>query len=267
MAIKARDKGKGDDEGDDSLFMPVDEILRKLKQGGMNFGVYQTSDKDRPVVLAAHKRKNPELLAKQAKKEAGTSKGTFGTVVLEGGELLFQCLSENVPKSLTKRIRLMLRNEGFSKFKARVVLANGEELGEFDDDEEGDDAGGTAAAEGAAEAPAEAAPDDETLAKWEGLRPGLESLANSDDARRGAQAGKLIKMMDAIMAGGDPKKGAAVLAMIEKLLEDAGDSAPQAATAEDAEAARRAQERAEKLQGLELDRLESMIKLFARNMN
>lgn len=138
MALnKGKGKGKGDEEDlDEDVFMPLDEIFKKLKQGPLNFGVYQTGDKEKPVLFAAHKRKNAEMLGKKAKKQAGTSKGSFGSVSLDSGILSFACESDKVPGSLTKKIRLMLKAEGYTKFKARVLLPGGEELGESDDDDD-----------------------------------------------------------------------------------------------------------------------------------
>ncbi len=139
MALKGKTRGREEEDDGDSPFMPIQDVLRKLKQGPLNFGLYQTTDKNRPVLLAAHKRKNAEMLGKQAKKEAGTSKGSFGTVSLDGAELVFECASDNVPRSLTKKVRLMLKAEGFGKFKARVMLPGGAELGETDEDEDEDE--------------------------------------------------------------------------------------------------------------------------------
>ncbi len=230
MAIKTRGRDKGDDAEEGDLFLPIGEVLRKLKQGPMNFGVYQTGDKGRPVVLAAHKRKDPEMLAKQAKKEAGTPKGAFGTVTLEGGELVFQCLPDQVPGSLIKNIRLMLKSEGFSKFKARVLLPGGEELGETDEGEEAAGAEGDRPQDGAGPV-AEGggnAQDDGAVPEWDALRPALEAASASGDGRHALQAAKLLKMMDAIVQAGDGKKARAVLPMVEKLLAEAGpaDAAP-----------------------------------------
>ena len=156
-------KGKGDEEElDEDVFMPLDEIFKKLKQGPLNFGVYQTGDKEKPVLFAAHKRKNAEMLGKKAKKQAGTSKGSFGAVSLDSGILSFECQSDKVPRSLTKKIRLLLKAEGYTKFKARVLLPGGEELGEHDDDdEEGEEEAVNEVLEdgGSGSAPPEAAED------------------------------------------------------------------------------------------------------------
>ncbi|QYK42977.1 MAG: hypothetical protein KF887_07740 [Paracoccaceae bacterium] len=141
MALKGKgNKGKGGDEDDgESPFMPLEEVFRKLKSGTMNFGMYFTGDKDNPVLIAAHKRKNPEVLGKQAKKQAGTSKGAFGKVTLESGELRFECETDKVPGSMTKKLKVLLKNEGFMKFKPRILLPGGVELGESDDDGDDDD--------------------------------------------------------------------------------------------------------------------------------
>ncbi len=143
MALKSR-KNDEDEDGESS-FMPLEEVMRKLKAGPLNFGVFQTTDKDNPVLLAAHKRRNPAVLGKQAKKEAGTTKGAFGRLSLESGELIFACENEDAPASLKKRLRVQLRAAGYSKFKARIVLPGGIELGDDEDDGEETGDGGFAA--------------------------------------------------------------------------------------------------------------------------
>jgi hypothetical protein len=140
MALKSKNKGAtGDEDDGESDFMPLDEILRKLKAGPLNFGIYQTGDKDNPCLFAAHKRRAPMALAKKAKKDAGTNKGAFGFLTLDSDELTFQCENEDPPASLKKRIRVMLKNAGYAKFKPRIVLPGGAELGDEDDDEGDDD--------------------------------------------------------------------------------------------------------------------------------
>ncbi len=132
-------KGRDDEDDEDSPFMPLEDVLRKLKAGPLNFGVYQTGDKNNPVMIAAHKRKNPAFLGKQAKKEAGTSKGAYGTLTLQSGVLQFECENDDPPASLKKRIKSMLREMGFNKFKPKILLPGGGELGDDDGDDEDDE--------------------------------------------------------------------------------------------------------------------------------
>ena len=140
MALKSRGGGKGDEDDDgESPFMSLEDVMRKLKAGPMNFGVYQTGDKENPVLIAAHKRKNPTVLGRQAKKEAGTTKGAFGKLSLDSGELTFVCENDDPPASLKKKIKTMLKQAGYTKFKPRVVLPGGAELGDDDDDDDDDD--------------------------------------------------------------------------------------------------------------------------------
>jgi hypothetical protein len=49
-------KSKGGEEEDEDLFPPLREIIMRLKQGPMGFGVYQSGDKDKPVVLSTSAR-------------------------------------------------------------------------------------------------------------------------------------------------------------------------------------------------------------------
>lgn len=229
MALKSKGKSKDDDD-EDSLFMPLEEVFRKLKAGPMNFGLYQTTDKDKPVLLAAHKRKNAEFLGKQAKKEAGTTKGTYGRLTLRSGELLFESELDKVPAGLVKRLRTMLKAEGYIKYKPRVVLPGGAELGEDDEDE-----GETVAPGGSATktrrgtsnlARAAAETEDPRIRKLreavqdsaEDLVPRLEQLADGKDDKAADQAEKLLKLFDVTTGKEDWQKAQSVLEVAEKLL-------------------------------------------------
>lgn len=53
-ASKSGGKSRGGDDDEDSMFMPLEEALRRLKAGQMDFGLRQATDKDRPVLLAVH---------------------------------------------------------------------------------------------------------------------------------------------------------------------------------------------------------------------
>lgn len=223
MALKS--KGKGD-EDEESPFMPLEEVLRKLKAGPLNFGVYQTGDKDNPVLIAAHKRKNPEVLGKQAKKEAGTTKGAFGRLTLESGELKFECENDGVPKTLAKKIKVMLRTSGYAKFKPRVILPGGEELGEDaeDDDDDVIAPGGSATKTHKGGSNLEAGADkaaEEVQEKYDELRPILETLIEAGDSKVAGQAMKLMKMMDDTLKAQDWKKAKGALVVVQKFVDNA----------------------------------------------
>jgi hypothetical protein len=231
MKSKTKGKGKGDDEDEDSPFMPLEEVLRRLKAGPMNFGMYQTSDKDSPVLIAAHKRKNPEFLGKQAKKEAGSSKGAFGRLVLESGELRFECENDKVPRSLQRKLRILLKTNGFMKFKPRVLLPGGVELGDEGEDDDDDDViapGGSATkthrgASGKKDDGGDADKRTQDLKEQvqdeaANLVPQLQDLAGGNDEQVATQADKLLKLLQATFDKEDWKKARGVLRVAEKLV-------------------------------------------------
>lgn len=226
MAPKGKGGGKNDEE-DEDLFLPIKDVTMRLRQGPMNFGAYLTGDKDKPVILAAHKRKNPEVLGKLARKQAGTPKGCFGQLTLEeGGLLTFLAATEDAPSSLAKRIRVMLRNEGFSKFKVRVLLPGGVELGE-EEGEDGED-GQTPAAPATGGAP----PDESQKDPLEQMR--AEAQAQFDALDRAIVAagdavppGALRKIdglraMFAAEIVRDPRKAMGIVQLLRKTVEAAG---------------------------------------------
>lgn len=228
-------KSKGGEEEDEDLFPPLREIIMRLKQGPMGFGVYQSGDKDKPVVLSAHKRKNPEVLGRQAKKAAGTPKGTFGTLTLDEGNLTFQCMNEDAPASLGKKIRIMLRDEGYAKFKVRILLPGGVELGETDDEDEA-----LAEAGGGGKAPAGAPPEeqDDLLAQLrEQLKTEFQALSERIDAAAAEIAPPVLRKIEGLRGmfadtiDPDPRKAGGIVTMLGKMLEAAGlgtgDSPPE----------------------------------------
>lgn len=263
MALKSKgtDRSKDSDEDGESPFMSLEEAMRKLKAGPLNFGVYQTGDRDNPVLIAAHKRKNPAVLGKQAKKEAGTTKGAFGRLTLDSGALNFECENDDPPASLKKKLRVMLKNAGFAKFKPRIVLPGGDELGgggdENDDDDILDDAGaaGETATEGGGEKHAEAgnlsearpqfekidkvsgkdkadetgedtggadaALKKEIEAKWEEAESVLVSLVDAGDSKVASQAAKLMSLMESTLKAGNYKKAKGAMVLVEKFIETA----------------------------------------------
>jgi hypothetical protein len=255
MALKSKAGGKDGGEEDGDLFPPVREVVTKLKQGPMNFGVYLTGDKDKPVVLAAHKRKNPEALGKLAKKQAGTPKGACGTLTLEeGGMLTFACAEDDAPASLRKRIKGMLKVEGFAKFKVRILLPGGAELGGGDDEDEGEEAGNEANTplKGAEDGGAEMAADpmvalrEKVQAEFDALVAQVEAVA---DQLPPGVARKIegLRTMFATEIERDPRKGAGIVQLLRKTIDAAGiagDGADDAAAAAAAEAAEREARRA-----------------------
>lgn len=228
MAIKGKAASKGgEDEEDGDLFPPVKEIVTKLKQGPMFFGCYLTGDKDNPVVLAAHKRKNAEVLGKKAKKKAETPKGAFGTLTLdEGGQLTFQCDTEDAPSALGKRIRKMLRAEGMAKFKIKVLLPGGLELGETDEEDEDEDDEGKSGESPETGAEGEGGDDPLDQLRVE-IRAEFDELCEKIDATADipVPVGRKIASLRTMFEGEinrDPKKCAGIVTLLRKTAEAAG---------------------------------------------
>ncbi len=222
MALKSKSKDDDEDDGE-SPFMPLDEVLRKLKAGPLNFGVYQTPDKDNPVLIAAHKRKNPTTLGKKAKKEAGTIKGAYGRLSLDSEELVFLCENDDPPAGLKKRIRVMLKNAGYAKFKPRILLPGGAEMGDEDEedanavDEIVADGGGAEAGGGDADVDARKEAAHKALiaravdleneiyhsnldATYPALLKGLQSARGAAHDERFAEAAELLAKVTAVLA-------------------------------------------------------------------
>lgn len=224
MAVK--DKKQDEDDGD-SPFMPLDEVMRKLKAGPLNFGLFLTGDRKNPALLAAHKRKNPTILGKQAKKQAGTAKGAFGTLILESGELKFQCENEDPPASLKKNVRMMLREAGLAKLKPRILLPGGIEMegGDEDDETDGEEGMTDASADqiaSDAEAPAENTQMAAVEARWAVLKPVLEGMAAGPDPRLAGQVAKLLRLMELTIAAQEAAKAEGALVIADRLAAQAG---------------------------------------------
>lgn len=246
MAMKDKGKkGKGSDEDEEeSEFMGLEEMFRKLKAGVLNGAMYLTGDKDKPVLIAAHKRKNPEFLGKKAKKEAGTAKGGFGSLRLDAGELIFETISEKVPKSLKKKLKILLKAEGFAKYKPRVLLPGGVEQGEEDDEDEEDEAlqikapGGSATKSTTGKAGKDDGGEKDPLAEKEKeaaaaemseIGPRLEEMAEGDDEKAAEQAEKLIKLLAASVEKEDWKKVRGIIKVARKLVDAGGVETAEAA--------------------------------------
>ncbi len=255
MAPKGKKKGDEEDD-EESELMPLDLVFRKLKSGTMNFGMYLTGDRDNPVLIAAHKRKPPKRLGLTAKQEAGTTKGTFGTLTLESGELLFQCETDKVPKSMQKKLKELLKKTGFMKFRPKILLPGGNELGEHDDDDDDEDEdlrevvapGGAATKTRKGTSKSDSAEDDEdpqeaklkeaVTKQAEKIMPDLQALADGEDGKAADKAEKLIEMIQKAVDEGNWKKALGALAAAKKLVNAGGEEAEDDAEddAEDEEA-------------------------------
>jgi hypothetical protein len=257
MAMKDK-KGKGGDDEEESEFMGLEDMFRKLKVGPLNGALYFTGDKDKPVLIAAHKRKNPEFLGKKAKKEAGTAKGGFGTLRLESGELIFEAISDKVPKSMKKKLKTLLKGEGFAKYKPRIMTPDGE-LGEEDDDDDEEDEdlkvlapGGSATKATSGKAPKDdeggekdplAEKDKEAAAEQMAeLAPKLQELADGDDEKAADQAEKLQKLLTKAVEAEDWKKVLGTLKVARKLVDSGGTDAAEQKAAKAEEEAEAAEE-------------------------
>jgi hypothetical protein len=84
----------------------------------LNFGLCIGGDAE-STVLVAHRRKAPDVLAKAARKAGGSAKVAFGSLRVEGKELILTC-AEDPPAGTARRAKELLRAVGL---KMKVTLA------------------------------------------------------------------------------------------------------------------------------------------------
>ncbi|MFN4171917.1 MAG: hypothetical protein ACK4GW_09205 [Pseudorhodobacter sp.] len=133
-------KKPGGDEPQD-----MGEIIAMARKRQMNFAAVIGKE---GVAIAADPRKGPEVMWRQAKQQAGGTKGGMGTMNVSGKELHLQFVEDDFPGTLKKAIRKQLSQAGH-KMKVIFVLADGSVEGDDDEDEqedaaENEDSGGAA---------------------------------------------------------------------------------------------------------------------------
>lgn len=236
--------------------------LQKLvlmgKKRPMPFAFCPSSGGDDESLFATHRKKQPAIIAKAARKAANQNKVCYGTFTVEA-RLMTLVLIKELP-SIAPRLKKHLRHERLSlNIKVVDVLGNELEADIEDMPEDAlpdmDDAGGDEAEDDAAETAEDIAeaetdaendlPDPKLLAlRLKGLQPGIMALqGDTGDKLRMAMGGAV-----ALLKAGRLVRAESTINAIDRLF------ARQAATpeppAENPEAARKWAELAPKLEPL-----------------
>ncbi len=125
---------KDDDDGGD-----LKSLIMKARQGPINFGVCLGS-KPEDTVFNAHRKKSPDVLEREAKKEGGTTKTVGGSLVIEGTEAKLTCLGD-APAGTAKKLSVFFKKVVGIKLKVILLDPAGLMLESGDADEDGPDGG------------------------------------------------------------------------------------------------------------------------------
>jgi hypothetical protein len=202
----------------------LQKLIRLGKKRPMPFAFCPSAGGDGESLFATHRKKQPDMIAKAARKASGQTKVCFGTFTVEA-KLMTLVLIKELP-SIAKKLKKHLRNERLS-LNVKVVDAMGNELEsdiedlpdddlpDGDEEEIEDDASDTpdeVAAEAAQDEPDEDLPDAKALARQlKELQPGVMALqGDAGDKLRAAlagavgllKAGELVRAESTIIAIG-----------------------------------------------------------------
>lgn len=117
---------------DDDKAQDIGEIVANARKRPMNFAAVIGKN---GVAIAADPRKGAEVMWRQAKEQAGGTKGAMGSMSITGKEMHLQVADEDFPGTLKKTIRKQLAQAGH-KLKVIFMLADGSVVGGGDDDED-----------------------------------------------------------------------------------------------------------------------------------
>jgi hypothetical protein len=216
----------------------LQKLVRLGKKRPMPFAFCPSAGGDDESLFATHRTKQPEVIAKAARKASGQTKVCFGTFTLEG-KLMTLVLAKELP-SIAKKLKKHLRQERLS-LNVRVVDLMGNELDSDieelpedptleDDAPDIDDTPDEAVQpletpEGAVE---ENLPDSKELARQlKELQPGIMALQGGvGDTLRTALAGAV-----GLLKSGQLVRAEATIAAMARALSNQP-AAPQTATAE-----------------------------------
>lgn len=185
------------------------DIIAKAKKNP-NFGLaLGASATDEPVLLAS-KTKNPEVLEKSAKKEAGGNKTGCGTLDFKGGALILNFEADPPPGCL----RVLKKHFKENRISAKLVLVlpDGtiEDEYQFNDDEQGTDDKPRGRPRSDASAPPPDPAAMEAIAKarklteiFDRTRPLLANVSEAEPAKT-AMIDKLQKAFDRAAAASPP---------------------------------------------------------------
>lgn len=126
----------------------LDKLLKAARKKPFFFALMLGQE---APVLKAHRRRPAGKLVKEARQDGGSNRGAWGTMRVDGKEVVLTCEGAP-PKSLAKKARRFLKDQGLA-YRVVCVLPTGEVLDRDDGDEDEADTGG---APRVAEAPATA---------------------------------------------------------------------------------------------------------------
>lgn len=135
-------------------------LIAAARKRELSFGLCMGKSPE-GTVLMMHRMKDPEVLARLAKRDGETAKVAYGQVFVKGKKMMLTCLDE-IPAGIAKRTKKFLADQGL---KMKVVCldpsgAVADDDGEEEEVETEDSADAGTAADGpAADTDAEAAPD------------------------------------------------------------------------------------------------------------
>jgi hypothetical protein len=210
--------------------LPADKLKKIVlfsKKTPVNFAFNPGADKDSHF-LAVHRKKNPEMLGKLARKEGSGGKVAFGTMQMEG-KVVSLMVDRLLPR-LAKVFKQYLKANAINK-NVQILDADGNILDsdvedlpdeieedvaydddEGDDDDDADEAGG---AEEAPAAPAPAAPD---IAALKAKLKALQGPVSTAPPPVGPKLVGAFKGAVASLQANDLEKVAQVIAQIEAIL-------------------------------------------------
>lgn len=117
----------GEDEGGGGLRLDTAELKKFVKLGRnrpLTFAFCPASGKDEPL-FAAHRKKKPDVLGKNARKEAEQTKFACGTFSVDGKTMVLTC--DKVVPGMAQKLKKMLRKQKVP-LDVKLVGADGQEI-------------------------------------------------------------------------------------------------------------------------------------------
>lgn len=180
-------------------------MLAVARKRVINFAVCLGQNHE-TTVFAMHRRKSPDVLGRQVKREGETTKITTGQVRLKAKTLALTCI-EPPPPGAARQLRLYFRDFGLP-LKIDLLEADGAAL-ESDGDDDGVDA---------KEMLRPSAPKPgKRAAKWNALLPAFEQAVGRVVAANGPKAGAIQSAWEGAKAAADKGKYKSALAAVKKI--------------------------------------------------
>jgi hypothetical protein len=218
---------KDDDDGGGDL----KSLIMKARQGPLNFGLC-LGGKPEETVFNANRKKSPDVLEREAKKEGGSIKTVGGSFVVEGTEAKLTCLGD-APAGTAKKLSVFFKKVVGIKLKVILLDPTGLTLDSGDADEEGEEGQAPPAAPPAppVDASAVTARFDAALKR---LLPAVQAAIAASPAARDVLL-QLVSAVRTAAAGGNEAEAKArteqLVAVLGKLGVTGAAPAPAAAAA------------------------------------